>query len=484
MEKIIGNSYVVHNNEFFIADIYEGNYYKLMEGGVIKTVALPKKEYDRVLAQYEERVKKDEMIISAYELNKKAGLLDKVSEITADPEAAEKEWYLRKHPQVVVTEEPKRKGIFGRKKKKKAVKIKCLECGSINLEGQKFCGECGRALLSKEDELTESKTENSGNEAVEQAEKNEKEVKVPDTDIEIIEIDEEEETCGDAATKNESKNEDKASESSAEEETTKVASDSPKKPKRRVGKVFLIIFIILVFLGLAGFAYFYFGNSSDLIFDSTSLTEDQNTQEPEVVETKPQATSYVVIRTKNHIAQNAQIKEEDLEGTILSPEQYEKYNSLSTFIDKDGKSKKETLLLWENKESVIGKYATKELTPGSILYDTSITTEHVVADKTYVDVEVDGESKTYETKTDVLPGNTKIQIIAVIQTDGEESSSVLLSELTLQDRSLESIFDSAGKDILEMLSEQSSQEATGADETATESADDSTTAESQGEQNE
>ena len=65
-----------------------------------------------------------------------------------------------------------------------------------------------------------------------------------------------------------------------------------------------------------------------------------------------------------------------------------------------------------------------------------------------------------------------------------ELYTVLLSELTLQDRSLESIFDSAGKDILEMLSEQSSQEATGADETATESADDSTTAESQGEQNE
>ena len=481
MEKIIGNSYVVHNNEFFIADIYEGNYYKLMEGGVIKTVALQKKEYDRVVAQYEERVKKDEMIISAYELNKKAGLLDKVSEVTADPEAAEKEWYLRKHPQVVVTEEPKRKGIFGRKKKKKAVKIKCLECGSINLEGQKFCGECGKALLSKDDELTETKAENSGNEPRVQAEKEDKAL---DADIEIIEIDEEVETSGDVAVKNEPKNEDNESESTVEEEITKEASDSPKKPKRRTGKVFLIIFIILVFLGLAGFAYFYFGNSSDLIFDSTSLTENQSTQEPEVVETKPQVTSYVVIRIKNHIAQNTQIKEEDLEGTILSPEQYEKYNSLSTYIDKDGKSKKEALLLWENKESVIGKYATKELTPGSILYDTSITTEHVVADKTYVDVEVDGESKTYETKTDVLPGNTKIQIIAVIQTDGEESSSVLLSELTLQDRSLESIFDSAGKDILEMLSEQSSQEPTAADETATESADESTTAESQGEQNE
>ena len=163
----------------------------------------------------------------------------------------------------------------------------------------------------------------------------------------------------------------------------------------------------------------------------------------------------MVIRTKTNIAQNTQIKEEHLEGTILSPEQYKKYNELSTYIDKDGKSKSETLLLWEDKDTVIGKYATKELTPGSILYDTSITSEHVVADKTYVDVEVDGEKKTYETKTDVLPGNTKIQIVALIQTDGAEATSVLLSELTLQDRSLESIFDSAGQDILEMLSDTS-----------------------------
>ena len=111
------------------------------------------------------------------------------------------------------------------------------------------------------------------------------------------------------------------------------------------------------------------------------------------------------------------------------------------------------MILWEDRSDVIGKYAARELSAGSILYDASVTTEHVVADKTYVDVEVDGEKKTYESKTDVMPGNTKIQIIALIQTDGSEPSQVLLSEMTLQDRSLESIFDSAGQDILEMLSE-------------------------------
>ena len=51
----------------------------------------------------------------------------------------------------------------------------------------------------------------------------------------------------------------------------------------------------------------------------------------------------------------------------------------------------------------------------------------------------------------MLPGNTKIQIVAVVSTDGADPVQVLLSEMTLQDRSLQSIFDSAGQDVLEIL---------------------------------
>ncbi|CUP91618.1 Uncharacterised protein [Dorea longicatena] len=54
---------------------------------------------------------------------------------------------------------------------------------------------------------------------------------------------------------------------------------------------------------------------------------------------------------------------------------------------------------------------------------------------------------------DVLPGNTDIKIVAVITTDGGEPVQILLSQMKLQDRSLESIFNSAGQDILEQLSE-------------------------------
>ena len=52
-----------------------------------------------------------------------------------------------------------------------------------------------------------------------------------------------------------------------------------------------------------------------------------------------------------------------------------------------------------------------------------------------------------------MPGNTDIKIVAVITTDGGEPVQILLSQMKLQDRSLESIFNSAGQDILEQLSE-------------------------------
>ena len=478
MEKIIGNSYVIHNDVFFVADIYEGNYYKILEGGVIKTMALPKKEYDRVVTQYEERVKKNEMIITAYELNKKAGMLDRVTDVTADPEAAEKEWYIRTHPQVVVSTEPKKKKLFGRRKKK-AIQIKCLECGALHPEGQKFCSECGKALLSVEEEVKEENLDKALEKKAEDTPKSE--ALEVDEDFEIIDIELDEKIKNPEIEDINPKGIDEQVVSA-----TDLPEKEPVKGKKTGKKRRWLLFIILLLLAIAGigcFIYFYFGFGKELIFDSNNWEESSTVDETVTEEATETATSYVVIRTKTNIAQNTQIKEEHLEGTILSPEQYKKYNELSTYIDKDGKSKSETLLLWEDKDTVIGKYATKELTPGSILYDTSITSEHVVADKTYVDVEIDGEKKTYETKTDVLPGNTKIQIVALIQTDGAEATSVLLSELTLQDRSLESIFDSAGQDILELLSDTS--EENEAEEEAVESeAEEVSVEESAGEQDE
>ena len=61
--------------------------------------------------------------------------------------------------------------------------------------------------------------------------------------------------------------------------------------------------------------------------------------------------------------------------------------------------------------------------------------------------------KTHNNPKIIAEGNTDIKIVAVITTDGGEPVQILLSQMKLQDRSLESIFNSAGQDILEQLSE-------------------------------
>ena len=181
-----------------------------------------------------------------------------------------------------------------------------------------------------------------------------------------------------------------------------------------------------------------------------SQGENQPTVENEAA--TDSKNEYIVIALAKDVVMSQMIQETDIKGVIVSAEQYEKYNS-ETFINSSGDVQYMALLLWDDKDSVIGQYAATDLKADSLLYDTNVSTQHVVADKTYVEATVNGEDGTYEVEGDVLPGNTDIKIVAVITTDGGEPVQILLSQMKLQDRSLESIFNSAGQDILEQLSE-------------------------------
>lgn len=536
VEKIIGAAYVVYNNKFFAADLYEGNYYKILDGNVVKTIAANSTEYERVKARYEECVKNDKKIETAYEVNKRANQSFSVPKITADPEAAEKEWYIRKHPEVVLVTEPEKKkkgllGIFSRKKKE-SMGIKCIKCGTVNAVNQKFCGECGEKLPSaeKENEENSSVMTDSGDGKVnsetsehesgsgykektpsleEAADKiisedtqsvKEETAKIPEQkNKENIEAESQEMTSAGAGVQGEMKefidfmladeeidgpdnrnvkqivsSETVIPEKEVKENYTEEAKEEHKKKvkekkeilktvrkekRKPVGKKALIIIFMVVILIVLVCMVIYAFSSGRRTTDRYDYDKYESYYEkPSVPDTNVSEAvteNYVVVRIKNDISMNQQIKEEDIEGTVLSAEQYEKYSRISTYIDSNGQTRDEELLLWENKDDVIGKYAAHDLTEGSILYDTSITTEHVVADKTFVDVEVDGEKNTIEVDSSILPGNTRIQIIAIVQTDNEDPQQVLLSEMTLQDRSLQSIFDAAGQNILEKISSQS-----------------------------
>lgn len=188
-----------------------------------------------------------------------------------------------------------------------------------------------------------------------------------------------------------------------------------------------------------------------------AVLKTQDTEPSSKVGTTENQEEYVVIALAKDVPMSQMIAETDLKGVIVTSEQYEKYNA-QTYIDASGDVNYMELLLWEDKDAVVGQYAASDLRADDVLYDTSITSQHVIADKTYVEATVNGEDGTYEISDDTLSGNTDIKIVAVITTDGGEPVQILLSQMTLQDRSLESIFNAAGQDILEQLSNQASSE--------------------------
>ena len=210
-----------------------------------------------------------------------------------------------------------------------------------------------------------------------------------------------------------------------------------RKTRLLIGVIGLLVAVIL-----AGGYYVYSGNRFAPVAGN-----DQEDQAEDGSEVKDE---YVVVKLAKDVPMSQAITADDVTGVIVSAEQYNKYNS-QTYIASDGSSKYMDLILYDDVNDVIGKYAAADLKEGDLLYDISVSNQHVVAEKTYVDATINGEDGTYEVDTDSLKGNTDIKIVAVITTDGGEPVQVLLSRMTLQDRSLENIFNAAGQDILEQL---------------------------------
>lgn len=437
VEKIIGWVYCMIDDENMAAvDIYEGNYIKLMKGGALTHTAARKQDYDRAAALYEECVKKDEMISTAYEQNQRLGLGIRVPEITADPKAAEREWEIRKSPQIVHYEEPKRNIFCIRRKKEDKKALRCLLCGGINPDGQKFCGFCGAALEGKEEGAqNEGKEESYERTRIRSQE--EPKLKGYPSEIPVQESDPVRAVKASPAPRTIPVGDDRME---SEPPVWKTEGRGNRKGRSKIMfSLFLAAFAaIVLLLGVL----LSFLKTKEVLYDSNTLPGSP----PTVSE------GHVAVKLLKDLPANTVITEEDIEGIILSAEQFNKYSQTGTYIDEKGQAKKETLLMWEDRDTIIGQYASRELPEGSLLYDTSVTPLHVVSDKTYVEVDVDGEGKSYQTDGDASPGNTRIQIVALVQTGFEEPKQVLLSELTLKDRSLESIFNSAGQDILNMLS--------------------------------
>ena len=408
--KVIGFVVINWDSKQIACDLYEGNRVILPSG---KLGQATPETYEKLLALYEQGVQDGAPLRTAYAYNVEHGL--NVPEYTADPEAAEK-----------------------------GEKIRAAEEAEARVRAEEEAAAAEAKRLQEEEEQRK-RAEAEQREKEEQAKKEREEL-----EQELAAREEQKRRLEEEAKAQEAEKKRLKEEAAAEERLRKKEEKAKRKeeraaetPEERKKGVILIaglmILMVAIYVGLT-------------VWPKLQKSQGENQPTVENEAATDSKNEYIVIALAKDVAMSQMIQETDIKGVIVSAEQYEKYNS-ETFINSSGDVQYMALLLWDDKDSVIGQYAATDLKADSLLYDTNISTQHVVADKTYVEATVNGEDGTYEVEGDVLPGNTDIKIVAVITTDGGEPVQILLSQMKLQDRSLESIFNSAGQDILEQLSE-------------------------------
>lgn len=463
-KKIIGYVITAWQGKNVAVDLYEGNRVTMPDGSVGK---VPDDVYKDLSAKYESS---GGVIESAYSYNKKHGV--SIPETSAKPDtepavddAAEKS---RKEQEEKALKEKERQRQETERKQKEDAERKQREAAAKK-----------KALEEQQRKEREEKDrqEKAAREKVQQEQKRREEEKYRAQEEKKRILEEQAQ-----AQLREVKEKEQREKADLERERTQAAAPAKELPKKnsKAPAIIAVVILMLVITAGAVFAFMYFHQGIESQTETQAKTETQDSKEAEAESTEAtgstvqtaegSATEYVVTRLKNDVAMSQMISDTDIEGVILTAEQYDEYTS-KTYVDADGNVQYVSLIPWDDKDSIIGMYAAQDMSAGDLIYDTTLTSQHVIADKTYVEVEVDGETGIVETEGTTLPGSTDIKIVAVITTEGGEPVQVLLSEMTLQDRSLESIFNSAGQDILDQLAQaaESTEESTdGTTETTTE----------------
>ena len=234
------------------------------------------------------------------------------------------------------------------------------------------------------------------------------------------------------------------------EEKTEKEEKPPKETRLKKEKdplrsklnllIFLIIILLLSVVGLAVYTLKDKGIVALPWAAATETPEQENTA----------SDAIVIVRANKDIPKGKLIESDDLAVYEMGEKEYNQANG-TTYIAADGSTSEGTLVLAESINTVIGKFATRDIRRGEYITVKDFSVQKVVAEKTYVDVEIDGEMVSVPVDS-ALAGETSVKIVALVQSEGQEGTiAISLSEFVLQDRSLQDIFDSAGRSILEQI---------------------------------
>ena len=215
-----------------------------------------------------------------------------------------------------------------------------------------------------------------------------------------------------------------------------------KKSNRKFFVINLIVMILIIAATFIATPYI----SAYLENQSSDISSTHPLPTPEDI------TNVCIIRVTQDIPQGEIITEEMITEHVIDIDEYTQLNN-AVYVNADGSTSKGSLITSDKIEIVIGKFATRNISEGTYITSQDFSQQKIIAEKTFVEVEIDGQTVSVPVDKDFLTGDTRVKIVALITTDNnEETLAIALSEFVLEDRTLQDIFDSAGQSILDKLS--------------------------------
>lgn len=160
---------------------------------------------------------------------------------------------------------------------------------------------------------------------------------------------------------------------------------------------------------------------------------------------------YEVIQLVRNVSKGEKITEDDFTKVELPISQFEKFSG-STFIDVDGKEKKDSLILYANRNQIEGKYASSDLKEGDYLTTSSYTALSLDASN-IVYMQLDDGTEVQIKATDLDAGKSTVHLYAVISSSTDEgkitNTAVDLGEISFEGKTLTDILNQEGISLIQ-----------------------------------
>lgn len=128
----------------------------------------------------------------------------------------------------------------------------------------------------------------------------------------------------------------------------------------------------------------------------------------------------------------------------------EDYMDERYYIDVEGNQKEDKMILYANKESLIGKYATEDIKQGQYVYTSSVSS--IINNKENIQLQLDDGTTVSLQANELENGNSNMHLYAIISTSNADNqiinTAVDLGKIKFEGKVLTDILNQQGISIL------------------------------------